>query len=371
MTGANALADLALSPAVSTIVCLGTGGVGKTTTAAALGAYAAGHGRAALVVTVDPAARLAQIMGQPQQSGLIEQPSTPWQPHAVAQAPGLSMVHLDASAVFDAAVREALPAQQAQSLLANRYYRLVADAFAGSADYMAAELVGRLRERVERTGELLIVDTAPAVSAFEVLDAPARLAAFTDSRFVRTLRGIGSGERGSGLTRRLIGAVLGSDLTSEVAELLTSLHAALIGMRDRAHDTLAHLTSQSSAFVLVTRPAAGQVQPVREAAANLRARGYRIAVCAVNQTPPLDLRFGISDDLVRESVRALEARGDSESLSVSDALRLLLEEHRVDAVADSLADELIEASGAAGVRLPRSVAMNQPAALAALIASAW
>ena len=370
MSSPNALADLSLSPQVSTIVCLGTGGVGKTTTAAALGAYAANCGRPALVVTVDPAARLAQIMGQTGRGRSSAQPDAPWQPHPVAGAPGLSMVQLDGSAVFDAAVREALPAQQAESLLANRYYRLVADAFAGSADYMAAELVGRLRERVESTGELLVVDTAPAVSAFEVLDAPARLAAFTDSRFVRTLRGIGSGDRGSGLTRRLVGAVLGSDLTNEVTGLLTSLHATLIDMRDRAQETLAHLTSQSSAFILVTRPAADQLHPVREAAANLRTRGYTIAVCAVNQVTQVDSQTDISDAEARESVRVLEASGEADALSVSDALRLLIEEHRVNAVARSLAAELIDASAAPGVSLPRAVALNDPAALAALVASA-
>ena len=371
MSGPNAIADLALSPQVSTIVCLGTGGVGKTTTAAALGAYAAGCGRPTLVVTVDPAARLAQIMGQAAPSRPSGHRDTPWHPHAIAGAPGLSMVQLDGSAVFDAAVREALPAQKAESLLANRYYRLVADAFAGSADYMAAELVGRLRERVDSTGELLIVDTAPAVSAFEVLDAPARLAAFTDSRFVRTLRGIGSGERGSGLTRRLIGAVLGADLTNEVAELLTSLHDTLIDMRDRAQSTLAHLTSPSSSFVLVTRPAADQLQPVREDAANLRARGYCIAVCAVNQVPPVDSHVEIGDTSVPEIVRMLEASADTESLSISDALRLLIEQQRVDAVAHVLADDLVNASTATGVRLPRSSSLNDPAGLAALVASAW
>ena len=253
MNMSNALAALATDASTSTIVCLGTGGVGKTTTAAALGAFAAESGRSALVVTVDPAARLAQILGTPDAS------ADPLQPWSVPGAPGLSMVQLATSAVFDNAVREALPTEQARSLLNNQYYRLIADAFAGSTDYMAVELVGRLRARVARTGELLIIDTAPAASAFEFLDAPTRLAAFTDSRFVRTLQGMGGRAGSAVVTRRLLSAVLGAQLTEGVAELLTSLHAALVQIRDRASATLAHLTSSSSTFIIVTRPAADQV----------------------------------------------------------------------------------------------------------------
>lgn len=364
MNAVNALAQLSLAPQVKTIVCLGTGGVGKTTTAAAVGAFAAAQGRAALVVTVDPAARLAQLMGR---TDFAEASSEPWLPHAIAGQPGLSMVQLNAPAVFDAAVREALPHEQAQRLLHNRYYRLVADAFAGSADYMAAELVGRLRDRIDTTNELLVVDTAPAVSAFDFLDAPARLAAFTDSRFVKTLRDIGTGQRGSGLTRRLISAVLGADLTSEVAELLTSLHDALVAMRVRADRTLEHLKSSSSTFLLITRPAADQVSPVQQAAENLRTRGYALSACVVNQMPPQRDQDLLNPDQLTRTAIALEATNDNQALALSDGLRLLIQMQRTAMIEQSLATTLINASQTTGVRMPKVVDLSEPTMLAKLI----
>lgn len=363
----NAIATLARDVRVESIVCLGTGGVGKTTTAAAIGSYAASQGRPTLVVTVDPAARLSQIMGA-STSGANEA-ELALEPHSVSGMPGLSMVQLNTSAVFDAAVRDALPSAQAQSLTANSYYRLIADAFAGSADYMAAELVGRLRTRIAATGELLIVDTSPAASAFEFLDAPSRLAAFTDSRFVRTLQGIGGQGRGSLLTRTLLSSVLGSQLTDGVAELLSSLQTALVDMRDRATSTFEHLTSAASAFVLITRPSADQLDPVRHAAINLRSRGYQLSACVINQMP-MNHSVHMDDSQLRDIIRGVEALADSSASDVADALRLLLEQRRVAVVAEALANSLATASGATGVHIHRARGLTDCTTLAALIASA-
>ena len=363
----NAIAALATDAHIESIVCLGTGGVGKTTTAAAIGSYAASQGRPSLVVTVDPAARLSQIMGAPGRDSL--EAATALEPHPVPGMSGLSMVQLNTSAVFDAAVRDALPAAQAQSLIANSYYRLIADAFAGSADYMAAELVGRLRARIAETGELLIVDTAPAASAFEFLDAPSRLAAFTDSRFVRTLQGIGGQGRGSLLTRTLLSSVLGSQLTDGVAELLSSLQAALVEMRNRATSTYEHLTSAASAFVLITRPSADQLVPVRHAAANLHSRGYQLTACVINQMPT-NHSVRMDDKQLRDTIRGIDALADPSAADVADALRLLLEQQRVAVVAQALTESLATASGATGVQIHRTRGLTDCTSLAALIASA-
>jgi len=307
---------------------------------------------------------LAHILGSEVHA---DSPLTPWQ---VPEITGLSMVQLHPSAVFDAAIRDALPAAQAQSLLANSYYRLIADAFAGSADFMAAELVGRLRNRVAETGELLVLDTAPAVSAFDFLDAPSRLAAFTDSAFVRTLKGMGDQARGSRITRTLLAAVLGGQLTNGVAELLSSLHGALVDMRDRALDTLSHLTSASSAFVIVTRPAADQLEPVRLATENLRNRGYELRACVVNQMPSAVTQAEFTDEALSALVNSLDAAATPEAIEIADCLRMLREHNRTVNASQTLAQSLAGTCNATVAQIPKVSTLVNAQELASLIQSA-
>ncbi|NBO46523.1 MAG: hypothetical protein EBU85_05875, partial [Actinobacteria bacterium] len=205
--------------------------------------------------------------------------------------------------------------------------------------------------------------------AFEFLDAPSRLAAFTDSRFVRTLQGIGGQGRGSLLTRTLLSSVLGSQLTDGVAELLSSLQAALVEMRNRATSTYEHLTSAASAFVLITRPSADQLVPVRHAAANLHSRGYQLTACVINQMPT-NHSVRMDDKQLRDTIRGIDALADPSAADVADALRLLLEQQRVAVVAQALAESLATASGATGVQIHRTRGLTDCTSLAALIASA-
>ena len=245
-------------PATTTIVCAGSGGVGKTTTAAALALRAADRGRGVVVLTVDPSRRLAQVLGV--------DPEVAGEPHPVAGvAAGGGSLHaavLDARAVLDAMVEQALEPERAAALRANPVYASVASSFSGTQEYMAMERVGQLRAAAtggDAPWDLVVVDTPPSRSALDFIDAPARLGRFVDGRFVRLLRRSGGGGRTAGLASRLTGGVsaamdkvLGATLLSDVQQLVGGLDVVFGGFQERARATSAALAAQGSAFVVVT-----------------------------------------------------------------------------------------------------------------------
>ena len=159
------------------VVCTGSGGVGKTTTAAGLALHAARVGRKACVVTIDPAKRLADALGL---EGLTNTPAKiegPW--------PGeLWAMMLDTKSTFDALVtRNAASPEKAEAILANRFYRNISGALSGTQEYMAME---KLYELYESGGfDLIVVDTPPTRNALDFLDAPRRLTRFLDHRLYR------------------------------------------------------------------------------------------------------------------------------------------------------------------------------------------
>ena len=164
----------------SIIICWGSGGVGKTTTAAAIAVEGARQGRRACVVTIDPAKRLADALGLA--GGLTNEPrriAGPW--------PGeLWAVMLDTKTTFDnLVVTYAADAEQAERILANRFYRNISGALSGTQEYMAAEKLYELHE--EADFDLVVVDTPPTRNALDFLDAPERLNRFLDHRLYRIL----------------------------------------------------------------------------------------------------------------------------------------------------------------------------------------
>ena len=245
-------------PATTTIVCAGSGGVGKTTTAAALALRAADRGRGVVVLTVDPSRRLAQVLGV--------DPDVADVPHPVAGvAPGGGSLHaavLDARAVLDAMVDDALEPERAAALRANPVYASVASSFSGTQEYMAMERVGQLRAAAtggDAPWDLVVVDTPPSRSALDFIDAPARLGRFLDGRLVRLLRRSGSGGWSAGLANRVTGGVtsamdkvLGANLLSDVQQLVSGLDVVFGGFQERARATSAALAAQGSSFVVVT-----------------------------------------------------------------------------------------------------------------------
>src|SRR5215475_11892136 len=173
--------QLISDPATRVIVCCGSGGVGKTTTAAALAVRAADLGRTTVVLTIDPARRLAQSLG------LSNLDNTPREVEDVGRSGGgrLDAMMLDMKRTFDEIVLAHAEPSRAQQILANPFYQSLSSSFAGTQEYMAMEKLGQLVE--EDRWDLIVVDTPPSRSALDFLDAPKRLGSFLDGRLIRML----------------------------------------------------------------------------------------------------------------------------------------------------------------------------------------
>lgn len=284
------LASLATDPAVRTILVCGAGGVGKTTTAAALAVHAANHGRRAVVLTIDPARRLAQSLG------LTHLGSTP-QPVPGVGADGgrLDALMLDMKRTFDELVEAHATPEQAAQVLANPFYQQVSGTFAGTQEYMAMEALGRLREQADRDGtwDLVVVDTPPSRGALDFLDAPDRLGRLLDGPFLRMItapatRGGRLAARATALVTSVMNTVVGSQLLTDAATFATLMEQVFGGFRARATSTYERLTAAGTAFLVVTTPEADAVREADFFVGRLTREGLPLAGVVVNkQMPPV------------------------------------------------------------------------------------
>ena len=249
-------------PGTRIIVCCGSGGVGKTTTAAALGVRAAERGRTVVVLTLDPARRLAQSLG------ITELDNDPRRidlgPATVAGG-SLDAMMLDMKRTFDEVVETHADEQRAAAILSNPFYQALSSSFAGTQEYMAMEKLGQLRARAERDGswDLIVVDTPPSRSALDFLDAPRRLGRFLDGRLVRTLAAPArAGGRaylrvlsaGVGVFTGILDRVLGGALLADIQTFVASLDTMFGGFRERAEETYRVLKDEGTAFLVVAAP---------------------------------------------------------------------------------------------------------------------
>ncbi|MEE6307442.1 ArsA-related P-loop ATPase [Plantactinospora veratri] len=255
-------------PGVRIVVCCGSGGVGKTTTAAALALRAAErHGRRTVVLTIDPARRLAQSLG------LSELDNTPRQVKGIdVESSGgeLHAMMLDMKRTFDDVVLAHTDPAKAAEIFANPFYQAMSSTFAGTQEYMAMEKLGQLHARDE--WDLIVVDTPPSRSALDFLDAPARLSRFLDGRMLRLLLAPArSGGRSMfslvtasfGMFSRVVQKVLGAQLLTDLSGFVAALDSMFGGFRQRAEQTYRVLQARETAFLLVAVP---EPDAVREAA---------------------------------------------------------------------------------------------------------
>ncbi len=259
------------------VVCVGPGGVGKTTIAAALALRAARCGRRALVLTIDPAKRLADALGL---DGLDD--AVHCTPITSGGCPGvLGAAMLDTKASYDALIARIASAEQQAEILGNRVYGAFSRTLARSHAYVAAE---RLYE-VLASGrwDIVVLDTPPTRSALEILDAPGRLAQFLDSRVLRffledrreargaslsTLANMGSAAA-LGVLERLAGESIVGELLSFFG-VLSSLRE---GFHERAEAVHARLADPSTRFVLVASPSLTSLHDAGHLARELADRG--------------------------------------------------------------------------------------------------
>ena len=245
-------------PRTRIIVCCGSGGVGKTTTAAALGLRAAGRGRHVVVLTVDPARRLAQSMGL---SSLDNTPR-PVELETGTEAGGsLHAMMLDMKRTFDEIVESHSDPDRAAAILANPFYQSLSSSFAGTQEYMAMEKLGQLRRADE--WDLIVVDTPPSRSALDFLDAPQRLSRFLDGRLIRLLtaptRASGRAylkvvNAGIGMFTGVVTKVIGAQVLRDVQTFVAAFDTMFGGFRERAEDTYQLLQTPGTAFLVIATP---------------------------------------------------------------------------------------------------------------------
>jgi len=248
------------------IVCCGAGGVGKTTAAAAIGLRAAERGRNVVVLTVDPARRLAQSMG------LTSLDNTPRLVRGVRSAPAtdgngadsagsLHAMMLDMKRTFDEIVEQHADPDRAAQILANPFYQSLSSSFAGTQEYMAMEKLGQLRRAEE--WDLIVVDTPPSRSALDFLDAPQRLSRFLDGRLLRLLTAPAKvGGRaylrvlnaGFGVVTSVLTKILGTQVLRDVQTFVSALDTMFGGFRERAEYTYQLLRAPGTAFLVVAAP---------------------------------------------------------------------------------------------------------------------
>ena len=265
------------------LVCCGSGGVGKTTTAAVLALEAARAGRRAVVVTIDPAKRLADALGLEGLTGTPSKIEGDW--------PGeLWALMLDTKSTFDdLVVANASSAEQGQRIIQNRFYRNISGALSGTQEYMAMEKLYELHERSDF--DLVVVDTPPTRNALDFIDAPRRLSRFLDHRLFRMLtspgRGIAKAVNVAAQTfLRTVAKVVGAEVIDDAVAFFQAFEGMEDGFRDRADAVLGLLSDDDTAFVLVASPRRDTIEEARYFAEKLAEANIAVRALIVNRMHP-------------------------------------------------------------------------------------
>jgi anion-transporting ArsA/GET3 family ATPase len=269
------------------IVCCGSGGVGKTTTAAALGLRAAAqHGRNVVVLTVDPARRLAQSMGLTSLDNI---------PRLVpgASGPGGGSLHammLDMKRTFDEIVEQHADPDRAAQILANPFYQSLSSGFSGTQEYMAMEKLGQLRQ--SDTWDLIVVDTPPSRSALDFLDAPQRLSRFLDGKLLRLLTAPAKvGGRaylrflnaGFGVVTGALTKILGAQVLRDAQTFVSALDTMFGGFRERADYTYQLLRAPGTSFLVIAAPEPDALREASYFVERLAAEGMPLEGLVLNR----------------------------------------------------------------------------------------
>jgi anion-transporting ArsA/GET3 family ATPase len=312
-------------PGVRIVVCCGAGGVGKTTTAAALALRAAEtHGRRTVVLTIDPARRLAQALGL---SALDNSPRQVKLDTGDESGTGgeLHAMQLDMKRTFDEVVLTHTDPKRAEEIFANPFYQAMSSTFSGTQEYMAMEKLGQLRAKDE--WDLIVVDTPPSRSALDFLDAPQRLARFLDGRMLRLmLAPARAGGRSMfnlvtasfGMFSRAVQRILGGQLLTDLSGFVAALDSTFGGFRERAEQTFRVLQDRETAFLVVAAP---EPDAIREASffagrlAQQKMPLHGLVLNRVHSVAAVELS-------VADSLAGAEALDGTEHRATADVLRI-------------------------------------------------
>ena len=265
------------------VICCGSGGVGKTSVAAAIALEAASGGRRAVVVTIDPARRLADTLGLAGLSNTPRRLRGRWDGELWAMM-------LDTKRTFDALVTaRAADAEQADQILENRFYRNISSALSGTQEYMAMEKLYELHD--EADFDLVVVDTPPTRNALDFLDAPNRITRFLDHRLYRVVTAPTRGVvRAFGLAAqtflRSVGRVVGSEVIDEAIAFFQAFGGMEEGFKQRARRVMDLLADDATSFVLVASPRRDTVEEATYFADKLRESDLAVGALVVNRLHP-------------------------------------------------------------------------------------
>lgn len=244
------------------LICCGSGGVGKTTTAAALALQGAMTGKKAMVLTIDPARRLARALG------LEELPDEPKEVPVPGAKGHLFAMMLDTKRTFDKLIERHTPSPgRREAILSNRLYQLLSSMIAGSQEYMAMERLHEISERGEY--DLLVLDTPPTRHALDFLEAPQKMIQITSNSILGWFLkpGLFAGrvgfrtlQRGAEKILSVMDRLAGFSFLHELAEMLGLMAGLLGGFRERAEVVQKLLQEDFTGFLLVTTPTAVAIQ---------------------------------------------------------------------------------------------------------------
>ncbi len=323
----NALID---DPHTGIIVCCGSGGVGKTTTSAALALRAAERGRQVVVLTIDPARRLAQSMG------IEALDNTPRPVAGVGGAGSLDAMMLDMKRTFDEVVEAQATPEKAKQILENPFYIALSSSFAGTQEYMAMEKLGQLKRDARAAGsyDLIVVDTPPSRSALDFLDAPERLSSFLDGRFVRLLLAPARGPArimtaGLGLVTGALSKILGGQFIIDLQTFVAALDTVFGGFRARAEQTYALLQAPGTAFLVVAAPEADALREAAYFVERLNEDRMPLAGLVVNRASPAGRGALSADEAMAASARLQRDASSPTAPLTSGLLRLHADRERM------------------------------------------
>ena len=338
------------------IVCCGSGGVGKTTIAAAVGLRAAERGRHVVVLTVDPARRLAQSMGltsldntprpvagirtgrsrHPHPDGGRDQAGPAGRDGAADGGGSMHAMMLDMKRTFDEIVESHADPDRAAQILANPFYQSLSSSFAGTQEYMAMEKLGQLRRADE--WDLIVVDTPPSRSALDFLDAPQRLGRFLDGRLLRLLvapaklggrTGLRVLNAGFGIVTGVVTKIIGGQLLRDVQTFVSAMDTMFGGFRERAEYTYRLLRAPGTAFLVIAAPENDALREASYFVERLERDGMPLAGLILNRVHRSPAaRLSAARSLA--AAEALQGLDDSESSALGiNALRLHAERMRL------------------------------------------
>jgi anion-transporting ArsA/GET3 family ATPase len=340
------LGELIADPETRIIVCCGSGGVGKTTTSAALALAAAEAGRTVVVLTIDPARRLAQSLG------LVELDNEPRRVDVPGATGELHAMMLDMKRTFDDIVVAHSTPERAEQILANPFYQSLSSSFSGTQEYMAMEKLGQLRATEQ--WDLIIVDTPPSRSALDFLDAPNRMSRFLDGPMIRLLTapsraGLKFVSAGFLVFSRIISKVLGGQLLRDISAFVTALDTMFGGFRERATATYELLRRPGTWFVVVATPEPDALREASYFVDRLSTEGMPLAGLVINRTHPPATTALSATRAEGAAEEVAEAGGEGAELAAA-ALRVHAERMVQAAREQHLADRFTSAHPEVGVR---------------------